>query len=540
MEPELFFSTLKRHIKKEWLICFFAAIGFGTAAHIYKFLNFLPNWDSLLNLYSSQNKTELGRSFLSIACSIGSYYDLPWINGILSLLYLALSAVCISILFDVKKTLPLIFIGGMIATFPTVTSTMCYLYLADGFFLSMLCMCIAVVLISKTSTADNNPYARGNLSASVLKHSLRAIIPATLLCAFSLGLYQAYLTFYLTLVVVFLLWKLLFSKDSIKELFCLALRFAVSICAGLLLYLLSFQLILSVSSKDLSQYQGISSTYSLKMLRPLTSAKHVVLDFFHYFFDFSNGVNLFLLLNVILFFLLTILFLETFRIQKLWDRKKRARLLLALLCIACVPFTAYALYFTNSALLSHNLMVMGLCMIYLLPALFYESMPVSEIRFSCLKRWAIVLLSFLTMYNFILLANISYQKLEISYEKSLGVAIRLADRIEQMPEAEHCTKLAVFGCLPDAEEISVNFPPDMTGTTDSYVLRKQDASMHENVPQAMLRDYCGLSYGDTTLEEKERIAQTDEYQAMPCWPKAGSIAVIEDTLVIKFSEESRS
>lgn len=552
MEPELFFSTLKRRVKKEWIICFCSAVGFGIAAHIYKFLNFLPNWDSLLNLYSSQNKSELGRCFLSVGCLLGSYYDLPWINGVLSLLYLALSAVCIIILFDVKKTLPLIFIGGMVTTFPTVTSTMSYLYLADGFFLSMLCMCVAVVLISKTSAAGCSPSAhsdvlptakrqtgaRDNTSTSNLKRSLRAILPAALLCAFSLGLYQAYLTFYLTLVVIFLLWRLLFSKDSIKELFRLALRFAVSIFSGLLLYLLSFQLILTFSTKELSQYLGISNTYSLKMLRPLTSAKHAVLDFFHYFFDFSNGVNLFLVLNVVLFLLLAVLFLEAFRVQKLWDKENRARLLLSLLCIACVPFTAYALYFTNSALRSHNLMVMGLCMVYLLPALFYESMPVDARRFSCLKRWSIVLLSFLTLYNFILLANISYQKLEIAYEKSFGVAIRLADRIEQLPEAENCDKIAVFGSLPDSEPTAVYFPPNMTGVTDGYILRKQDASMGENVPQAMLRDYCGLSYGDTTQDDKDRIAQTTQYQEMPCWPKAGSVAVFGDTLVIKFSEES--
>lgn len=527
MEPELFFSTLKHRIKKEWILCFCSAIGFGIAAHIYKFLNFLPNWDSLLNLYSSQNKIDLGRCFLSVGCLFGSYYDLPWINGMLSLLYLALSAVCISILFDVKKTLPLILIGGMVTTFPTVTSTMSYLYLADGFFLSMLCMCIAAALIAK-------------VPATGFKGRLCVLFPASLLCAFSLGIYQAYLAFYLTLAVIYLLWKLLFSKNSIKELFCLALRFAVSIFIGLLLYLLLFQLILTFSSQKLSEYLYIRNTYSLKMLRPLTSAKYVVLDFFHYFFDFSNGVNLFLLLNVFLFLLLTLLFLEAFHRQKLWDPQKRVRLLLSLLCIVCVPFAAYALYFTNFSLRAHNLMVMGLCLVYLLPALFYESMPADSRFFPCLKRWAILLLSFLTLYNFILLANISYQKLEIAYENSFGTVIRLADRIEQLPEAAACDKIAVFGSLADSEPIAVYFPPNMTGITDGYILRKQDTSMGENVPQAMLRDYCGLSYSDTTQADKDRIAQTAQYQEMPCWPKSGSVAAFDNILVIKFSEENHS
>ena len=122
-----------------------------------------------------------------------------------------------------------------------------------------------------------------------------------------------------------------------------------------------------------------------------------------------------------------------------------------------------------------------------LPSVFlYESMPADSRFFPCLKRWSILLLSFLTLYNFILLANISYQKLEIAYEKSFGTVIRLADRIEQLPEAAACDKIAVFGSLADSESIAVYFPPNMTGITDGYILRKQDTSMGENVPQAMV------------------------------------------------------
>ena len=73
--------------------------------------------------------------------------------------------------------------------------------------------------------------------------------------------------------------------------------------------------------------------------------------------------------------------------------------------------------------------------------------------------------------------------------------------------------------------------------TDSWILRKQDTSMGENVTQAMLRDYCGISYEDTTQEEKERLAETEAYQQMPCWPEPGSIAAIDDVLVVKYSDE---
>lgn len=149
MSPEQILFYIKSKIKKEWVICFLAAMVIGIAVHIYKLTNFIPNWDSLLNYYTNQDKVNLGRCFLIYACSLSSYYDLPWVNGLLSLIYIAGSAVCISELFYIKNKIPLILIGGIMVSFPTVTSTLAYNYTADGYFLALFCMCLAVVLIVK-------------------------------------------------------------------------------------------------------------------------------------------------------------------------------------------------------------------------------------------------------------------------------------------------------------------------------------------------------------------------------------------------------
>ena len=61
--------------------------------------------------------------------------------------------------------------------------------------------------------------------------------------------------------------------------------------------------------------------------------------------------------------------------------------------------------------------------------------------------------------------------------------------------------------------------------------------MHENVLQAMLRDYCGISYEDTTQEEVQKIYSTEEFNKMGCWPEDNSVSVIDDILVIKFGGE---
>ena len=155
-----------------------------------------------------------------------------------------------------------------------------------------------------------------------------------------------------------------------------------------------------------------------------------------------------------------------------------------------------------------------------------------------IKQWGILGLSALTIFNFILIANISYQKLYMSYEKSYGVIIRLADRIEQLPGALECNKLAVIGCLPGSESISVDFPPDMTGITDDYIIRKQDTMMQENVTQAMLQDYCGITFEDTTEDDICAVCKKEEFSQMNEWPEQNSVSVIGDILVVNFGGET--
>ena len=37
-------------------------------------------------------------------------------------------------------------------------------------------------------------------------------------------------------------------------------------------------------------------------------------------------------------------------------------------------------------------------------------------------------------------------------------------------------------------------------------------------------------------EKTEELAGMEQVKAMPCWPNAGSIAVVDNTMVVKFEE----
>ena len=140
--PEKLFKKLNTSILPEWKVCFFGALLVGFIAHFYKITNWLPNWDSLVFRYDSQNMIHLGRWFLPVVCSFSSFYDLPFLNGILAIVFHALGAVCILRILNIKKNTTAFLVGAIIVSFPTVTSVMMYNYVADGysiaFFLSTL------------------------------------------------------------------------------------------------------------------------------------------------------------------------------------------------------------------------------------------------------------------------------------------------------------------------------------------------------------------------------------------------------------------
>ena len=506
--PEQLYERIKK-CKKEWMICFMAAVGLGFAAHMYKLANFIPNWDSLVNFHNNQDTTYLGRCFLQMACSVGSWYDLPWVNGLLSLIYIGLSAVCICELFELRTKTTLVLTGGMMAAFPTVTSTLAYNYTADGYMAALFCSCLAILLLVKIK-------------------GVRGFVLAAFLLMFSLGIYQAYITFAMMFVLVYLLDCLLLRKITMKQIWSDTLRFLGAGIVGSALYWLALKLSLVVSRTELSSYQGIAQAFSLTNINILHSAKQCVIDFAAFFFDFSQGLRMFPVLNVLLFVLLGIFIIAAIKTGRIY--KEPVRLGMAFLCVVAMPFVSYALYFL-SYLEYHNLMVMCHAMIYVFFIIFYERMPGIRVSFLRIKQWAVLLISSMIIYNFILIANISYQKMQMIYEKSYATALRMVDRIEQLPEAELCEKLAVIGSMEGSGNVSVTLPPDMTGVSDTGIIWGQEQI------QAMIQDYFGLTYEAADEQEISDIEETEIFKEMSCWPDRGSVAVYEGTLIIRLSEE---
>ena len=210
--------------------------------------------------------------------------------------------------------------------------------------------------------------------------------------------------------------------------------------------------------------------------------------------------------------------------------------MIAILSIMLI-FGAGALAFINPAVDYHNLMLMGYSVFYLFFLLIYERGTEKKERHSIIKCWIILITSVVIIANQIVISNVSYHKAQIAYEKSYGVLIRIADRIEQTPGSKDCNKILVVGALEDSDTYSVNLTPDITGITDGYIVRADDETVGQSVLASSLNDYCGKNYGFVSGEEKKNLMQKEDVKAMGIWPQADCVKIVDDTIVIKLGTE---
>ena len=512
--PEKAFEKLNKSILPAWKVCFFAALFVGLLAHLYKITGWLPNWDSLVFRYDAQNMLGLGRWFLPVACSFTSFYDLPFLNGIIAIVFHALGAVGICKLLNVQKNITAALIGAGMVTFPTVTSVLMYSYVADGYSIAFF----LAVLSALCMTKEKPNYV---LSAVLL--------------ALSVGIYQAYVTVTIMLVLLKLTDEIIFHNAELrvvlKRIGCMLLTGII----GMALYGIVLKILLAVLSVDLLDYQGINETASLMGLDLHGSLYTVKETFLNCFFDFSNGANVYVVLNVFVSLFTLLYYAKYIVINQVYKNPAK----LCTVAILCVMFFigAGALAFLNAEVDYHNLMLMGYSVFYLFFLLLYERGTEKTQRHTEIKCWIVFLTAVAVIANQVVIANVSYHKAQMAYEKSYGVLVRIADRIEQTPGTENCDKVLVLGALENSEAYSVNLTPDITGITDGFILRADDETVGQSVLCSALNDYCDKNYTFLSGEAKKKLAQSKEVKAMPTWPQANCVAVMEDTIVIKLGTE---
>ena len=223
---------------------FLAVFVWGLAAHAYGFLNLIISHDSIAEFFTSDAvmrwKVALGRFAEPIYLKVfHSGLALPWLNGVLTLIWLSVSVWLTARIFSIKDKIRIALIAGIFTVNITVTA-LAATYITDldaDIFAAMLNVC-AVFL-----------WERGG------KTSWLGVLPLVL----AMGLYQSMVSVAITLVIIVSILKLIQGEQALMVIRNGFQAIAMFLIAGML-YLLVTKLVCALTRIELaSGYNGLTS-----------------------------------------------------------------------------------------------------------------------------------------------------------------------------------------------------------------------------------------------------------------------------------------
>lgn len=486
-------------------------------------LNKLPNHDDILGLFLKNESTFSGRWFLFVPSAMSSSFSIPWITGLIALLYLSLAAVCAVRLLGIRRRAAVVAASIAMATFPTVSYTLCYMFTADAYFFALLLSCLGAYLSDR--------YRWGFLAGG-------------LCVGLSLGTYQAYVFFGVGLMALRLATLALFDAADWKQTLVRMGRFAAALAIGAAVYKIGLEASLRLRDMTLKTYMGLDGMQSFAVSDIIARIPEAYRGYFALFTGKTE-----LLDGKLTAFGFAAVNLAAGALAALGlacaARKKgrgaiwRGALVLA--CLAALPAIANGIALVSTAGL-HPLMQYPASLVYLLAIALYDGLAGAQAdtvnagsQARALLGYALSLCLAVSAFCWTLDANQTYLALQLKLDNMMSLATRMVDRVEQLPEyVPNVTPVWYTGTLSDANYGAIKSDvfarasaTDMTGREWNYTFL-----MNNLYFSAFVNAYIGVTFVEPEPEQVDRALASAAYRAMPYFPGAGSVACVEGVIIV--------
>ncbi len=494
-----------KRLKKEWKIAFISTIILGLAIHIYKFTNALPNHDTLLYYYHDQNIIGSGRWLLSFSCFFSSFYDLPWLIGLLSIIIISITVVILIDTLKVENPVLIILISGITVAFPAITETFFFEYTADGYMIAMLLATLAV----KLSAFEKNKWY----------HTFFSIVLICCACA----IYQAYVSYALILAIIYFIFEILDGNHTSKEYGKFIFKQVIIYFFGLNLYYIIWKILLHIQKAEINNYQGINNM-SLNIDTIMAGTKKTIENLWSFFFledVFRFDFSFYSILNILFFAVLLIAVVGAIVKTKTY---KKPYIFIIFICIIAIPFASCIWNFVSDGVKYRPRMFQCLSLLYIFVGVLIEK------YFSIKIKNVVGLILTVIIFNYSVLANVSYYYMNRTYFASYHNASEIVSEINNLNT--DCTTIKVIG--------------EKSYFISQYEKSKIISLFAKSVDYDLLTDenrlVCFLNetfYKNYTISDKKwdiKSGQGQQINLMNCWPEENSIQLIDDVIVIKLSE----
>ena len=511
----------RTYLKQPGWVALIAALAAGIGTHLFGLVSVLHNHDDLfVQPAGFGTGVESGRWFLEVLGRLNRMlfgdYNLPWVNGVLFLVALAIGAGLLVSVLQLKSRTAAVVIGALVVVFPSVTAIMFYRFTAIYYGVAAMLAVLAAWVLER--------YKKCGLLLSVL------------CIALSMGIYQAFVPFTISIFVLLMIRKGLQGGTNIWKLVLRGVYYCVDLILGLVLYFLLLQLSLYVFDASLGSYQGIDKMGQLALDQipglVKTAVKYfVMLPTNNYCALAPTGL---LKWSYLLLELLSggmIVYILFTRVKKL------DTVLGTILLVALFPLAANFIVIMAPPSGINTMTVYSFVVALCAPFVLLEALPPME--GPCLKgaktvvSRAVAAVTAAIVISYAYLANVNYTGLYYAnrqaenYMNSIVVQVRMTEGFD----AEK--SWAIFGKIQD---------PLLSGQWQNIPFYGGYTST-EGLIRAYSRYswfflHTGYNIPLASGEMMEELSGSQEVKDMPCWPTEGSIRVIGDAVVFKFEEIS--
>lgn len=492
-----------------------SALVYGMLVHLFALTNLLHNHDNIASQPGGFGLgVEMGRWFLEILGRFfdkaGLNYNLPSVNGYIYIALLAVAAALLVSVLKIRSRISAALIGALFVAFPTVTATMIYRYTTIFYGISAVLAVLAVWVLGRF---------RGSFPVSVV------------LVALSMGIYQAYVPMTIALFVLQLLCRGLRAEADAKKLVLQGLYDCLVLVLGLGLYFAGMEACNVIFRVELVDYQGISTMGNISVsqiprlvMNAMRSVCCLPLG------DYCGVANraLMRIAYLLLGGITAAMILRIF-VKKIKDVS--TCIIISLLLVAFLLAVGFVEVMVPDGWI-YTLMVYSFSLLACAPLVFLECLPEEDCRkLTGACRKAVVFLVALLVLFYGYYANVNYTAAYFAGEQIdnylSGVVLRAT-----MTEGYTTDKQwALIGDIQDPlfggpwnDEISYTG----LGFTE-YLLNQYSRN-------DWIENYIGYDIPMADPAALEALAESETVRDMPCYPNAGSIRVMGDTVVVKFQD----
>lgn len=526
--PEEILEKIKQYFNQQRKLIVLITIIVGIITHFLLLSNLIVSQDGLLNgvhYTAGGYEASLGRWGIDFFDSLRNNIALPFLTTLLSIVIMGFINLLLIDIFEIKSKIFQIFTILSVVVSPSLCMTLLYSYTADAYLFAMFFSIFTVYSFYKIA----NP--KIGISLGIISFILM------------LATYQSYMGITIGLIVMLSIKRLCSEENStfevIKDLFTKAIWI---ILAGILYFIIT-KMLLYINGLTMSTYKGTNQiSFATVFSSLLPSIQNAYVAFFKYFF--ADGI----ILNrawkreklfLIIFILGVVIYLALF--VKALKTKNNSKEVWIRFSIATILMLGLPLALNIVILLAPGNEIYYLIatqMILIIPFILtlFERLTEQSLL-EILINWGIVFVVSVIMLTYFLSIIVTYQTIDMTYHQAKTVATRIIDRMEQYPGYRSGMNKLFAGVIDD-----VNFPK----TLDIYNLAvtngMRSSIFHatywgqEKTWKNFINVFCGIPIEFCKDYEYYTIITSDEFKQMDIFPGKNSVKIIDDVMVVKFTE----